>query len=174
MQVRDLFADTPIHQDALASLDLQRLMREPIDVTLDWDRAERLLQNVMAQLPNRLETRVALYKMYAYAGQHDKALSLIDEVLQQAAEQSGFDPDWRRLDATSACWTGATGLVRCYLYSLKALGFVSLRKQDIATAEAVLEKLQELDRLDEVGSSVVYQLALALTDKDDIDSAINA
>lgn len=162
MQVRDLFADTPIHQDALASLDVQRLMREPIDVTRDWQRAECLLQSVMAQLPHRLETQVALFKMYAYDGQHDKAMGLILKVLEQAAERVGFDPDWRKLTALSAPWKGATGDIRCYLYSMKALGFVCLRQGNIAEAEAVLDKLRELDRDDEIGSSVVYQLALAL------------
>ena len=167
MQIRDLFADTPIHQDTLASLELQRLMREPIDVTQDWQRAERLLQRVIEQLPQRLETQVALFKMYAYDGQHDKAAALINEVLRQAAERVGFDSDWRQLTATSAPWQGATGDVRCYLYSMKALGFVSLRQGNIARAEAVLDKLQELDRDDEIGSSVVYQLALALSEDAD-------
>ncbi|MBM97013.1 MAG: hypothetical protein CMI09_14340 [Oceanospirillaceae bacterium] len=167
MQIRDLFADTPIHQDTLASLELQRLMREPIDVTHDWQRAERLLQIVIEQLPHRLETQVALFKMYAYDGQHDKAEALICKVLAQAAERVGIDRDWRQLTATSASWKGATGDVRCYLYSMKALGFVSLRQGNIARAEAVLNKLQELDTDDEIGSSVVYQLALALSEETD-------
>ncbi len=169
MLVRDLFADTPIHQDALASLDLQRLMREPIDVTQDWQRAERLLQRVMAQLPHRLETQVALFKMYAYDGQHGKAKALILNVLTQAAERFGFDPDWRQLTAASAPWKGSTGDVRCYLYSMKALGFVCLRQGNTTEAEAVLDKLQELDTDDEIGSSVVYQLALALVEEEDDD-----
>tara|TARA_Y100001970_G_C13473724_1_gene480972 strand:- start:345 stop:500 length:156 start_codon:yes stop_codon:yes gene_type:complete len=47
---------------------------------------------------------------------------------------------------------------------MKALGFVSLRVGNIPLATAVLEKLLELDPADEVGGSVVYDMAQSLLD----------
>ncbi|MDO6681699.1 MULTISPECIES: hypothetical protein [unclassified Oceanobacter] len=171
MLVRELFNDAPLSPDGLISLEVQRLLREPIDIARDWHRAERLLQQVAEHLPDQLEVQIALYKMYAYANCLDAARQLIGQVLQRAAQQAGFQPDWRLLSPDSPPFdqlpgTGIHGPVRLYLYSLKALGFVSLRAGHIELAEQVLTKLLLLDPRDEVGGSVVYQMALSLADDD--------
>tara|TARA_R110002167_G_scaffold2226_10_gene11462 strand:+ start:11556 stop:12074 length:519 start_codon:yes stop_codon:yes gene_type:complete len=171
MLVRELFNDAPLSPDGLVSLDVQRLLREPIDIARDWHRAERLLQQVAEHLPEQLEVQIALYKMYAYANCFDASRQLIEQVLQRAAQQAGFQPDWRLLTPASTPFdtllaNGIHGPVRLYLYSMKALGFVSLRAGNIALAEQVLAKLLALDPSDEVGGSVVYQMALSLTDDD--------
>ena len=60
----------------------------------------------------------------------------------------------------------ATGATRLYLYSLKATGFVQLRKGNVQAALAVLQKLRELDPMDQVGGSVVWEMAQRLLDSD--------
>ena len=166
MLIRDLFSATPLSEPFSSSLELQRLLHEPLDIAADWQRAESLLIRAVHELPQIAELKVALYRMYAYVNRFDQSRALIDQVLQQTAAAAGFDADWRRLQPASAHWQQATGNERLYLYSMKALGFVSLRAGDVPLALAVLQRLQELDENDEVGGSVVYGLAMGLEDDD--------
>ena len=165
MLIRDLFSDAPLQQDVLVSLDLQRLLNEPIDIASDWNRTERLLLTTMNRMPDQCEIKIALYKMYAYAGRFDQSRELIYQVLEQTSARSGFSADWRQLDSTSTHWKNPRGDIRLYLYSLKALGFVSLRAGNIPLAHDVLEKLLSLDPLDEVGGSVVFEMAESLLEE---------
>jgi hypothetical protein len=81
------------------------------------------------------------------------------EALQAAAGSGGFDRDWRALRADSADWQRTEGPERIFLYSLKALGFICLRRADTAAAREVLAVLQRLDPQDQVGAEVVAVLA---------------
>ena len=167
MQLRELFNEFPIEDGGVVTLALQQLLREPLNVSHDWRRAEQILQQARDLMPERLEVPVALYKMYAYSNRFEEALAVIDEVLYQAAEEGGFVADWRQLDDDNTPWRQAAGARRFYLYSMKATGFVCLRKGDIAGACAVLEKLLRLDPLDQVGGSVVYDMAQLILDQED-------
>lgn len=159
MQLRDLFDELPVAGSGVIPLAMQQLLREDLDVASDWHGAEQLLLRARQALPEQLEIMVALYKLYAYSNRFDEALRIIDQVLEQAAGMAGFDCDWRRLTADSADWHNAKGAVRVYLYSLKATGFVRLRRGDIRIAYDVLCKLVQLDPQDQVGGSVVLDMA---------------
>ncbi len=164
MELRELFDEFPLSESDEAPPALQQLLRESLDVCDDWERAERLLLDARTMMPERLEILVALYKMYAYSNRFEQSLHLIDEALAQAASQGGFPCDWRHLDSDSADWRAARGPVRFYLYSLKATGFVRLRQGEVSQAYEVLQKLRELDRSDQVGGSVVFEMATRLLD----------
>ncbi len=157
MQLRDLFDEFPLPEEAPESL--RALLEESLDVLQDWQRAERLLIDARKAMPDRLEPAVALYKMYAYSNRQGDAMALIDEVLSEAAAQAGFAAEWRSLTPASAPWRDAEGAVRIYLYTLKAKGFVHLRLADPVSARAVTLKLRELDPQDQVGGSVILEVA---------------
>ncbi len=165
MQLRDLFDEFPGSEGSVTPIALQQLLREDLNVKQDWQQAEQLLLKARQDLPQQLEILIALYKLYAYSNRFEESLAVIDEVLHRAAESSGFDADWRQLDADSATWNPAMGRVRYYLYSLKATGFVCLRSGAVEKAHAVLIKLLELDPLDQVGGSVVYEMAQGLLEE---------
>jgi tetratricopeptide (TPR) repeat protein len=171
MQLRDLFDEFPVGQGEVVPLVLQQLLKASLDVQEDWQRAEQLLRDTRALLPERLEIPVALYKMYAYSNRFDESLELINEVLSRAAAQEGFVADWQLLDSHSASWGEARGAVRFYLYSMKAMGFVLLRKGEVEQAHAVLQKLCELDPRDQVGGSVVFDIAERLLERDEEEVA---
>lgn len=145
MQLSDLLDEIPLDDGDVIPLALRKLLREELNVCDDWQRAERLLLEAREQLPERLEIPVALYKMYAYSNRHEESLALIHEVLEQAPELND----------------------RLYLYSLKAKGFVLLRMGKVDEAAAVLQQLQTLDPLDQVGGSVVMQMAERLLEQDE-------
>jgi hypothetical protein len=101
----------------------------------------------------------ALYKFYFYRGRLLEAERATLDGLTEAAAQGGFTDDWKQLHAGSADWTQATGPVRFYLFSLKALAFIRLRNVRTSEATAILAKLAELDPGDQVGGSVIRSLA---------------
>lgn len=171
MQLRDLFDEFPVGKGEVVPLALQQLLKASLNVNEDWQRAEQLLLDTRKLLPERLEILVALYKMYAYSNRFDESLELIDEVLNRAAVEGGFSSDWRSLNSDSAAWHEARGAVRFYLYSMKARGFVLLRKGKIEQAHTVLQKLCELDARDQVGGSVVFDIAERLLEGEEEDVA---
>ena len=166
MQLRDLLDELPRGNDAVIPLALQQLLRQDLNIKEDWQTAEQLLLKAQIMLPEQLEVKIALYKLYAYSNRFEESLRLINEVLNTVAGQEGFDRDWRTLTVTTACWYPAVGRLRYFLYSLKASGFVYLRSGDIDQAYAVLRKLLELDPQDQVGGSVVLELAQGLMEEE--------
>ena len=165
MQLRDLFDEFPMGRDEVVPPALQQLLKTSLNVNEDWQRAEKLLYDTRRVLPERLEIPVALYKMYAYSNRFDESLELVEEVLTRAAEDGGFPHDWQELNRDSASWSEARGGVRVFLYSMKVKGFVLLRKRKVQEAHAVLRKLSELDPEDQVGGSVVYEIATRLLEQ---------
>jgi len=79
--------------------------------------------------------------------------------LLSAAMQGGFNADWRTLKADSADWHNNAGAAHFYLFSLKALGFIRLRRGDKTESAAILAKMSEIDPDDSVGASVIRSIA---------------
>ena len=81
------------------------------------------------------------------------------KALKEAAKQGGFSADWAGLTINSSQWTPAPDIQRFFLYTLKELAFIHLRKGNALIADALLKKLLELDPKDQVGASVIQDLA---------------
>ena len=109
---------------------------------------------------------MALYKFYFYKNFLEDAERVVHMALQECAEQGSFAADWQVLTPASTDWSIADGPQRYYLYSLKALGFIRLRLSDAETGTAILQKLSLLDPGDQVGGSVLLDLAAAISDDD--------
>lgn len=139
--------------------EVNRYLQEAVAAYNDTERAETLLWTAQRMAPERLEVYVALYKFYFYKFRLDDAERVVFLALDTAAGQGGFNPDWQVLTPSSAQWSVQDGPERAYLYSMKALAFIRLRQEKTAEGEAVLAKLQELDPDDQVGGSVISQLA---------------
>lgn len=145
----------------------------------DGALAETLLLEAHTLDPSCLPVYFALYKFYFYksrladrtearaAVQGRTGCGFADAerialaALDTAASQAGMPADWRQLTAQSANWTDTRGPQHFYLFSLKALAFIRLRRGRADTAQALLAKLAELDPSDTVGGSVIGSLAAA-------------
>lgn len=129
--------------------------------------AERLLWDAQKMDPAQLEVYVALYKFYFYANRIEEAQDVVLMSLKKSGELGGFDADWNSLTAQSSDWFSHEPPQRLYLYALKALSFIRLRQSDVEGANNILQKLEELDPTDQVGGSVLRQLAEAMQEQED-------
>ncbi|WP_455204373.1 hypothetical protein [Kaarinaea lacus] len=132
----------------------------------DAELAESLLWQAQQLDPNQLEVYVALYKFYFYKNRIDEAEDVVMKALGQSAQLGSFDTDWNQLTPLSTDWFSIENPQRLYLYALKALSFIRLRQSDVESAESILTKLRELDPSDQVGGSVLQELAAAMRDTD--------
>lgn len=142
------------------------LLQQAVAAYEDSARAEQLLWQAQALDPEQPATYIALYKFYFYKNRLAEAEDAVRMALAQAARAGGFSEDWRQLVPASADWTAA-GPERAYLYGLKALAFIRLRQGDNENSNAILTRLEQLDPVDQVGGSVIRQLASVLEDSDD-------
>jgi len=123
------------------------------------ERTEFLLCTAQALAPGCLPVYFSLYKFYFYKRMLPQAEEVALRALDIAASQGGFSPDWNGLDAHSTDWHRVDAPQHFYLFTLKALAFIRLRRGQRAASHAILAKLQELDPLDTVGGSVIRDLA---------------
>ena len=121
----------------------------------DFASAERLFRKALEAEPDELASYFCLYKIHTYHGDLDVALDMAREGLRKAAQQSGWPEDWR-------LWTPQTpfpeGAGRFALYTLKALSFIHLRREEVVTAQETLNALRRLDPTGEVGWPVIAAL----------------
>ena len=137
-------------------------LQQAVVLYQDTERAEQSLWKAHALAPDRLEVYIALYKFYFYKGRLADAERVAYLALDVAAELGGFSANWNELDDSSAIWMPAQGAPRFFMYTLKALAFIRLRRNDANMAREILAKIQQLDPEDQVGASVIADLALGL------------
>ena len=165
MQLRELFNDFPFKAEIIP-IAVQKLLNEPLDVLEDWTRAENLLLAARKILPDRPEPLVALYKIYAYSNRFAESLQVIEKTLAMTAANGQFDGGWQSMDPLNPPWKLVDDNVRCFLYSMKAIGFVYIRQGRVAEAHQILAKVLQLDSSDLVGASVLFDITSRLTDED--------
>lgn len=125
----------------------------------DKQMAETLLWQAQRLAPNALPVYFSLYKFYFYQRDLDNAELAARMALLAAAMQGGFNADWRGLQAGSAEWADHAAPAHFYLFTLKALAFIRLRRGDADESSSILAKLAELDPRDAVGASVIRSMA---------------
>jgi len=140
--------------------EIDSVLQEAVVFYEDTERAEATLKKAFNMARGRLEVYVALYKFYFYKNRIDDAEAVALDALKEAARQGGFSSDWSILTQVSTQWAPVPDAQRFFLYTLKALAFVNLRKGNNVMADALLNKLLELDPKDQVGGSVIRDLAL--------------
>ena len=127
----------------------------------DGALVETLLLEARTLDASCLPVYFALYKFYFYKSRLADAERIALTALDTAASQADIPADWRQLTPQSADWTDTRGPQHFYLFSLKALAFIRLRRARADEARALLTKLAELDPRDTVGASVIGSLATA-------------
>jgi tetratricopeptide (TPR) repeat protein len=136
---------------------IDRLLQEGVAAyRRDHARADRLFRQALAAAPTELATYFCLYKIHTYQGQLDEALTIAELGLREAARQADWPPEWRHWRQQTPVPDGAG---RFALYTLKALAFIRLRRNEPDQARSMLSALARLDPGGAVGWPVVAALA---------------
>lgn len=167
MNAQLLFHKEEIYFGDNIPAEVKQVLLEATRVYPDLQATEDLLEKAHTMAPAQLEVYYARYKFYFYNKQLEKSEAVAREGLKQAAIQANFNPDWTVLDSSSANWEKPNDTERFYLYTLKALGFILMRQSRFAESETVLNKLKQLDYLDQVGGSVVMEILQGLLESED-------
>jgi hypothetical protein len=123
-------------------------------------QAEQLFLQAQALDSQCLQTYFALYKFYFFQKRLADAERIVLEGLEEAARQAGFPNDHGLLVKDLSKWNMyADENTLFYLYTLKALAFIRLRRGLSDEATLILSHLQQLDPQDLSGASVIMQLA---------------
>lgn len=173
MRVCDLVEDPEALLNSLAepaASQWRSLSAEPLGVFNQWDRVEHLLCAAQQQAPYELSLSEALYKLYAYSNQFNKAQVFINWVLTQSSQTCNLPADPLTARAQHSQRKPLTRAARYYLYALKANAFVALRQGELTQAQALVTQLQLLDPLDQVGGSVVVALVERMSDEEFIEA----
>jgi hypothetical protein len=129
----------------------------------DNSEAESVLWEARAEDPTCLPVYFALYKFYANSKKLDRAERAARLALAESARQAGVPADWEKLSRKPRLYDlygSEAGLF--YLFSLKALAFIKLRRDQLYEAGEILRHLSRLDPEDRSGGSVVRGLAEAV------------
>ena len=143
------FGDLPEEIDALLQQGVAAYRHDPAE-------ADRIFRRALHAAPAKLPIYFCLYKIHTYRGNLEEAQAVAERGLREAASQAGWGADWREWQPQSAI---SEGPGRFALYTLKALAFIHLRRNEKAAARALLECLSNLDPSGAVGWPVVAALA---------------
>jgi len=112
--------------------------------------------------PESLNVLVALNRFYYYQHRLEDALQATHKALAVIRPLIDFPEDWRDLqqchidDAPAASLT----LVRLYLFTLKAIGFLNMRLEYLDVSQSIFEKLVGLDSKDRIGAKGLLELVI--------------
>jgi hypothetical protein len=126
----------------------------------DFARAETLFRQALATEPEELASYFCLYKIHTYHGDLDVALDMAQTAIKKAAAQAGWPEDWRQWSPESPFPEGAG---RFALYSLKAMAFISLRRDEPENAQEIITALRRLDPEGQVGWPVIASLLAGIS-----------
>jgi tetratricopeptide (TPR) repeat protein len=140
--------------DVPESIDLL-LQRGVIAYRTDPAQADALFREALAADPSQLPVYFCLYKIHTYRGRLDEALAAARAGLAEAARQAGWSADCREWQVQPSL----EGPCRFALYTLKALAFIHLRRDEPDEARRLLDILARTDPSGAVGWPVVAALA---------------
>lgn len=116
-----------------------------------------LLWTAQACAPQALAIYYLLYKNHAGRREFDMAEKAARAGLAEAARQAGLPEDWQQVQPGAADFQG-TGPARFWLFTLKALAFISMRSECPEAAQAFLSQIMRLDPQASVGGEVIASL----------------
>ncbi len=124
--------------------------------------AEQPLLKAYSLAPESLNVLVALNRFYYYQHRLEDALAVTTNALAVIRPKVSFPENWRLLELSHIASTPAELLtqVRLYLFTLKAIGFLNMRLENLDISQAIFEKLVSLDSKDRIGALGLLELVL--------------
>ncbi len=112
--------------------------------------------------PESLNVLVALNRFYYYQHRLEEALCATLKALAVIRPLIAFPEDWRELQQSHITNAPADLLtqVRLYLFTLKAVGFLNMRLNNLDVSQHIFEKLVGLDSKDRIGAKGLLELVV--------------
>jgi len=122
----------------------------------DHAKADLLFREALATAPRELASYYCLYKIHTYMGNLDFAARVATDGMIEAARQAGWEADPNRWPHGQVAGAGPA---RFALFTLKALSFIELKRNNRQIALQHLATLALLDPSGGVGWPVISELA---------------
>lgn len=124
----------------------------------DSERAERLVREIIDQAPDSLGVRIVAYRFYFYRRRSAEAAHWALSCMDWLADQLKIPKDWQAVTPDMADFRNWHAYSRLWLQSLAAYAYNMARLKHITEALHALDKLQELDPQDRVGTQHLRQI----------------
>jgi hypothetical protein len=127
------------------------------------ESAAPILWTAQALSPSALPTYYLLYKLHAGCGELEEAERAARLGLRESALQAGLPADLgepQRLDVPVVDF-GSPGPARFWLFTIKALAFISVRKGNVELARRLVDFAARCDPSHSTGSEVTAMLVAA-------------
>ncbi len=136
---------------------VQQLIAQAATLWQQPQQAEALLRQAAELAPNDLDVLIARYRFYFYRTQLHEAVQVAEECLDRLSQQLQLPTDWRQLAAPNGVDFSDLERpdLRCYLFSLKAWGYLKLRLGELDAGRVALDQVRCLDPHDRIGSGVL-------------------
>lgn len=143
------------------SLEVQALIKQAAELYACGDGELPLLQAYL-RAPESLNVLVALNRFYYYQHRLIEALLISEKALAIIRNEIEFPEDWRRLDSRLISEAPSVQLtkIRLYLFTLKSIGFLHMRLDNLELSRGIFEKLVELDAKDRIGAQGLLELVV--------------
>ena len=124
--------------------------------------AELPLLKAYLRAPESLNVLVALNRLYYYQHRLQEALLVSEKALAIIRSGIDFPENWQTLevrhinDAPKDLLTR----IRLYLFTLKSVGFLNMRMENLSLSRSIFEKLVALDSKDRIGAKGLLELVV--------------
>ncbi|MGZ4958684.1 MAG: hypothetical protein ACXV7J_05485 [Methylomonas sp.] len=124
--------------------------------------AELPLLKAYLRAPESLNVLVALNRFYYYQHRLAEALLISEKALTIIRGGIEFPDDWRQLEMQHIGEAPKEWLtrIRLYLFTLKSIGFLNMRMENLALSRGIFEKLVALDDRDRIGAKALLELVV--------------
>lgn len=124
--------------------------------------AELPLLKAYLRAPESLNVLVSLNRFYYYQHRLDEALLISEKALKLIQYDINFPEDWQQLEARHITEAPKDLLtrIRLYLFTLKSIGFLNMRMENLTLSRSIFEKLITLDVKDRIGVQGLLELVV--------------
>ncbi len=122
--------------------------------------AELPLLRAYLRAPESLNVLVALHRFYYYQHRLQEALLIAEKALHLLRMGIDFPADWQLLQTAHITEAPKDLLthIRLYLFTLKSIGFLQMRLENLAVSKAIFSKLVALDAKNRIGAEGLLEL----------------
>lgn len=124
--------------------------------------AELPLLKAYLRAPKSLNVLVALNRFYYYQHRLQEALLVSEQALAITRRSIDFPENWQTLEThhISDAPKDLLTRIRLYLFTLKSVGFLNMRMENLSLSRSIFEKLVALDSKDRIGAKGLLELVI--------------